>query len=246
MAVTLDAAGTLVTLREPVGVVYSRFADPFVAAERPPDPDDLEAAFHRHFRGMPPLAFPPLQEEELQRRERAWWRELLRRIAVDVERLPSPDHPGGWFDQLYDHYAGTAGWTAFDEVREVLARLGDAGLRLAVVTNFDSRVDSVLQDLELAPFLDAVVTSSRAGAAKPDPAIFHAATRRLDCRPGDVLHVGDRADLDVEAARAAGLQALLLRRSLAHALPGEQDTIADLRGLLDHLGLDENRRPAGD
>lgn len=258
VAVTLDAAGTLVTLREPVGEVYARLAGSRPAGSRPagspspdsrprsgPDPEEIERAFRRQLRRMPPLAFPPLPEPELRRRERRWWRELVRRVATEVDDLPPPGRPDGWFDELYDHYAGRAAWRAFDEVPTVLEQLHDAGLRLAVVTNFDSRVESVMEELGLAPFLDAVVTSSRAGVAKPEPAIFHEALRRLDSPAGGTLHVGDRPDDDLEGARSAGLQALLLRRSLGHAPPASgEPAIADLRGVLHHLGLASDRAPA--
>lgn len=253
VAVTLDAAGTLFTLREPLGRVYARFArrarshDP----RHPPQPGEIEQAFQRQFSRMPALAFPPLPGPELRRRERAWWRELVRRVAAEVDGLPGPDDaggPDGWFDELYDHYAGGAAWRTFEEVPAVVRRLREAGLRLAALTNFDSRVESILDELGLATFLDAVITSSRAGAAKPEPAIFRAALRRLESPAPNTLHVGDRADLDLEGARSAGLQALVVRRSLGHppwpppppsqvAPRSEKPVIADLRGVLDHLGL---------
>jgi putative hydrolase of the HAD superfamily len=56
-----------------------------------------------------------------------------------------------------------------------------------------------------------VITSCEVGRAKPDPGIFLEAARRLDVAPSEVLHVGDRWELDVEGARRAGLGAALYR-----------------------------------
>ena len=64
-----------------------------------------------------------------------------------------------------------------------------------------------------APLVDAVVHSSRAGSAKPDPGIFSAALARLDVAPGEALHVGDEPVEDVLGARSAGLRAVLIDRA---------------------------------
>ncbi|HTW55132.1 MAG TPA: HAD family hydrolase [Thermoplasmata archaeon] len=59
------------------------------------------------------------------------------------------------------------------------------------------------------PRFRAVVTSCELGVAKPDPMIFAAGARCLGVAPAEVLHVGDRWDLDVEGARRAGMGAAL-------------------------------------
>jgi putative hydrolase of the HAD superfamily len=51
------------------------------------------------------------------------------------------------------------------------------------------------------------------GAAKPAPAIFHAACAQLDLRPDEVLHVGDDPALDVVGAHRAGLRCAWLNRT---------------------------------
>ncbi len=62
-----------------------------------------------------------------------------------------------------------------------------------------------------APRFRTIVTSCEFGRAKPDPEIFHEASRRVDVPPEQILHVGDRWELDVEGARAAGCGAVLYR-----------------------------------
>lgn len=62
-------------------------------------------------------------------------------------------------------------------------------------------------------FFRAALNPESAGCAKPDAAIFHAAAEAAGCRPAQMLHVGDDADLDVVGAIAAGCQAAWLVRS---------------------------------
>ena len=84
---------------------------------------------------------------------------------------------------------------------------------LALVSNFDDppHVRSLLADLGLTPFFDAVVISGAVGAKKPSPEIFSHALSRTGLRPEDVVHVGD-TDADVEGARSAGVRPILIRR----------------------------------
>lgn len=56
-----------------------------------------------------------------------------------------------------------------------------------------------------------IITSCEVGRAKPDPEIFREAARRLDLPPHELLHVGDRWELDVEGAQRAGCGAVLYR-----------------------------------
>ncbi len=54
-----------------------------------------------------------------------------------------------------------------------------------------------------------IVTSCEVGRAKPDPAIFREATKRLGLSPGAIVHIGDRWDRDVQGALRAGFGAVL-------------------------------------
>ena len=112
------------------------------------------------------------------------------------------------------------------------AALRGRGLGLAVVSNFDSRLPPLLDALGLAPFFDAVACSGAVGAAKPDGAIFAHALAALGVDAHEALHVGDSRVNDYDGARAAGIEALLVDRSMTTSRAG---AIPDLRGILDWL-----------
>ncbi len=66
-----------------------------------------------------------------------------------------------------------------------------AGLKLAVVSNFDTRLRPLLDALELSPLFDTIVVSAEVGAEKPNPLLFETACSQLGIDPEEALHVGD-------------------------------------------------------
>jgi putative hydrolase of the HAD superfamily len=226
-AVTLDAAGTLIEVAEPVGGTYARFAARHGIAIAP---DDVERGFRAAFASAPPLAFPGASPLRLADHERAWWYAVVRRAFGAAAAGPAVD---ACFDA---HYAGAAAWRVHREVPDALRRLRARGLRLAVVSNFDARLVPLLGALGIAPLVDRVVHSTRAGAAKPDPAIFADALAALGVPAAAALHAGDRIDADVDGARAAGMRAALVDRGGRAAAPAGADVVRSLDELTAVVG----------
>ena len=100
----------------------------------------------------------------------------------------------------------------FPDVVPALETMRSIGLRLAVISNFDERLPDLLAGLDLARRVDLVVPSSSLGLAKPNPRLFRHVLERLEVDAGAALHVGDHDLEDVEGARAAGMEAMLLVR----------------------------------
>ena len=225
-AVLLDATGTIVDLATPMGDAYSDLAREFGGDL---DPDTLTAGFRTAFADAPPMAFPGLRGADLDRAERGWWRAVVERVTREAGGVPEFDP---YFDRLYAHYGSAPAWRVLPEVPDVLTALRERDLRLAVVSNFDSRLPPLLDALGLAPFFDAVVCSGAVGATKPDGAIFAHALAILGVDAHEALHVGDSRVNDYDGARAAGIEALLVDRGTATSHAG---AIPDLRGILDRL-----------
>ena len=108
-------------------------------------------------------------------------------------------------DAFVDDFMSTLVFEAVPGVVPVLERLRGTRLRLGVVANWDCALPGHLERLGMDRFFDTVVTSARAGAAKPDPAIFRLALAELGVGPGRALHVGDDP-VDELGARAAGMR----------------------------------------
>jgi putative hydrolase of the HAD superfamily len=96
------------------------------------------------------------------------------------------------------------------EAGPMLRRLRDAGFKLVVVSNSDGRLQSVLDNVGLTEYFDAVIDSQLVGAEKPDPAIFLGVLAAMGVDANEAVHVGDFYTIDVLGARAAGMLPVLL------------------------------------
>jgi putative hydrolase of the HAD superfamily len=234
-----DVAGTLVRVRGGVGAQYAAVARGVGIAA---DPAALAPGFPAAFRAAPPMAFPGVAPADVPARERAVWMAIVRRVFGEAGCLDgvSDARFAELFAALWDHFATAAAWEVYPDAVPALAALRDRGVRLGVVTNFDSRVEPLLAALGLAGWFQSLTRSSAAGAAKPDPAIFRAALARHGASPAEALHVGDSPGEDVAGAEAAGLLGVLVDRAGRHAGPPRGVRVAALTevvGLLES-GLD--------
>ncbi len=148
------------------------------------------------------------------RGESAFWRGFLNRVRGHLD--------GGTvsaevFARLSAHFRDPNSWAVFGDVRGTLAELESLRVPLAVVSNWDSNLPSLLQALGLAGNFREISVSATEGTGKPEPDIFLRTCARLDLPPAEVLHVGDSLVDDFGGARGAGLQALLLDREGRHA-----------------------------
>jgi len=176
---------------------------------------------------LPALGVTPTAElhrlwADLQEHHLVAWRERTvtfseqrrRRLRdfLPVVRIPYAEAD---LDRIFAGYlaAYQRAYTLFDDVPGLLAALADAGLATAVLTNgvTEQQTDKIVR-VGLADRLGPVFTAEDLGVAKPDPAAFTLACARWGLDPSTVLSLGDRHELDVLPARAAGLHAVHLDR----------------------------------
>jgi putative hydrolase of the HAD superfamily len=93
--------------------------------------------------------------------------------------------------------------------------------KTAVLSNADSSLARALAERHgIADLFDDIVVSADVGMAKPDPEIYALSAQRLRLDPGACVFIDD-LESNVEAARAAGMQAV-------HFLVNEHDLEAQL------------------
>ena len=190
--------------------------------------------------GVPPTAPTLALWDEAQERHLVAWRE--RRVTFAEQRrrrlrdfLPAVGigYAEERLDEIFEGYlrAYEASWRAFPDVDEALAALTAAGLTLAVLTNGTvEQQHAKLARSGLAGRVGPMFTVEDLGVAKPDPRAFRLCCDHLGLAPAAVLSVGDRHDLDVLPARAAGLRAVHLDRydEGPHDDPDRVTTLRDL------------------
>ncbi len=147
----------------------------------------------------------------------------IRHVILDRDGVLNREAPGGGWVTRPEDWAWEAG--ALDGLR----RLAEAGILITVVTN-QSAVGRGIVDMEAVDRVNDVMLSEAEAAGAPIDGVFvcpHAPEEGCPCRkpapglieeavlfsgvsPAETVAVGD-AGRDLEAARAAGVRAVLVR-----------------------------------
>ncbi|THU44560.1 hypothetical protein C4D60_Mb02t08660 [Musa balbisiana] len=115
-----------------------------------------------------------------------------------------------YFEELYKYYTTEKAWHICDpDAGNVFRALRKAGVKTAIVSNFDTRLRPLLQALKCDHWFDAVAVSAEVAAEKPNPTIFLKACELLGVKPEEAVHVGDDRRNDIWGARDAGCDAWL-------------------------------------
>jgi phosphoglycolate phosphatase len=102
---------------------------------------------------------------------------------------------------------------------ETLQTLQSQGRRMAVCSNKPVHFTKALVDgLGVTPYFEAVLGPEDVPNPKPDPAMLLEGARRLEVSANEAVYVGDM-EIDVKAARAAGMPAWILAGSDAGTEP---------------------------
>ena len=206
-AIFFDAAGTLIKPARRVGETYAVLAQKYGVE---PSAAEITERFRLCFHSAPPLAFPGTPATRIEDLERAWWKELVRRVFEPWDGFQRFDD---YFAELFAYFAQPDAWALYPEVAETLPVLERRGLVLSVISNFDSRLIGILEGLGADHWFEHIFVSSRVGYAKPDRQIFQTALERHSLEAGDALHVGDSEEKDLLGANRAGLKGVLVERN---------------------------------
>jgi 2-haloacid dehalogenase len=121
---------------------------------------------------------------------------------------------------------------AHPDVADGLARLRDAGFRMAALTNSTAEVaEAQLEQAGLRHFFEQALSADMAKRLKPAREAYHLAAQRLGAQPGDLRLIAAHA-WDVTGAMRAGCAAAFVARPNMVLDPaGEQPDVvgADLR-----------------
>lgn len=114
--------------------------------------------------------------------------------------------------KLYEVFGDSSKWRPFQEVLPTLVRLKEKRFCLGVVSNWDDRLESILDSLGLGDELDFVLASANVGLSKPDQLFFKLALNLAGVEPTQTLHIGDHPWADFEGAYQVGITPVLIDR----------------------------------
>ncbi|KAK8943075.1 hypothetical protein KSP39_PZI008989 [Platanthera zijinensis] len=193
-ALLVDAVGTLLVPSQPMAQIYRQFGEKYGVQ---------------------------FSEDEILNRyrwayEQPWGRSRLRYVDDGrpfwqfIVTSSTGCSDSQYFEELYQYYTTDKAWHLCDpDAEKVFEALRGAGVKVAVVSNFDTRLRPLLRALKCDHWFDAVAVSAEVAAEKPNPTIFLRACDLLGVKPEDAVHVGDDRRNDLWGARDAGCDAWL-------------------------------------
>ena len=217
-AITIDAAGTLIQPWPSVGAVYGE-----VARNHGIEVQD-EAINERFFE-----VFGRVQKNKQITigEEKDFWKQVVCEV---FKPYANNEDINPVFEILWDLFAEGKHWRIANHAKSTLNTLKDRGYRIAVLSNNDSRLRSVLNDHKIDTLFEHIFISSEIGFEKPDKKIFEAVENKMDLPAESFLHLGDSYSRDFEGAKSAGWKALLFGRPII-----EKEQITSFTQLLDRL-----------
>lgn len=185
-AVTVDAYGTLVDLRDPIPQLSRTLAE----RGQPRSEEQIRTGFRAEVAYYRDHSFSGHDEAGLKRLRRDCAQVFLNAAGADLDA-----------EEFAPVYAGAMRFAVLAGVVDALERLQALGLSLAVVGNWDLSLRRLLDEVDLTPYFATIVHA----AGKPAPDGLARALAELHVKPERTLHIGDD-DADEQAARAAGVR----------------------------------------
>ncbi|KAK2862047.1 hypothetical protein Q5P01_001580 [Channa striata] len=141
----------------------------------------------------------------------SWWMGIVRDTFSRC-RVQDPALLNTLAQNLYHNFSSAENWEVFPDSKAALERCSAVGLKLGVVSNFDSRLEAILRVCGLLSYFSFLITSEEAGVAKPSPVIFHKALQKCEVPASSVAHIGDHYVNDYLTSRSVGIHGFLLDR----------------------------------
>src|SRR3990172_7433517 len=110
---------------------------------------------------------------------------------------------------IYAEFGQAQRWQPYPDVVPTLSKLAEAGFKIGLVSNWDTRLGSLSVETGLSKYLDFVISSASVGLLKPQPQIFELALERAGVVAEQTLHVGDHYYADIMGARSVGITPVL-------------------------------------
>lgn len=207
--ISFDVTNTLIQVRGSVGEFYKKAALRFGIEV---DSTILEQNFRSGYRDFN-RKYPNFGAQHGLSSEK-WWNGVVKSTFKSANAICTEDESvlDALSSSLYREFVDSSHWEVFPESRCVLEHLFAKGYCLGVISNFDERLEEILEALHLSSFFSFIVCSVKARTCKPSPEIFQLALKKANVEPNEALHIGDNFLLDYKPATELGMKALVVDR----------------------------------
>jgi putative hydrolase of the HAD superfamily len=212
-AVLFDAGETLLSPHPSFAHVFSE-----VLTERGSGvtPEDVSRAFAR----VAPL-FPP--QQVVDEMDGGLWsvseqvsRKFWGAVYTSAFQEMGVTDDGTFVDALYERFTRFESYRLFPDVLPALEGLRASGIRVGLISNFESWLKDMLEHWGIHDVFDVAVISGIEGIEKPDPKIFNVALERMGVTAEVSAYVGDHPEIDVVGSEAVGMLGILIDRKERH------------------------------
>jgi REG-2-like HAD superfamily hydrolase len=206
--ITFDVHNVLLTVRNGAPYHYARLAQQHLGIQSI-DESLLRSNFVQAFRTLNQTH--PGYGVHTNISSRQWWTLLVEYTFKDYHL--SSEQLEKLSRIIYDEFAKGELWVKNPQADNVLKELKTKKL-LGVISNFDERLESLLEQHQLKQYFQFILTPRNCGLYKPQKEIFqHAANLAKIQSNNNLCHVGDDVRLDYQAGQAANCHALLLTKN---------------------------------
>ncbi|ADL50068.1 HAD family hydrolase [Clostridium cellulovorans] len=158
-----------------------------------------------------PWNFPELSHEEFFNGKQ-WWEHMsshfcniLREIGIEADVAKSIS------DNIREKYLTPDKWYLYDDTISCLKISLERGYSNIVISNHVPELQELINALGISDYFIKVYSSAHVGFEKPNKKIYETAIMSLE-DPESITMIGDNYFADVQGAKKAGIDAILVRK----------------------------------
>ncbi|KAI0989645.1 hypothetical protein GJ496_002254 [Pomphorhynchus laevis] len=138
-----------------------------------------------------------------------WWREIV--IACYSKEVTNDEYVlHSLANHIYYEYEKSDQWSLLPHALNLLTVAKQSNVPMIVVSNFDERIENILENVGIRSFFHDVFIPKNVGVGKPNSEMFRRVLTKLKVfEAKDVLHIGDDYHNDYLAPCAVGMNAIL-------------------------------------